>query len=201
MSLVGAGQTAQVAVMAQRAKNAWVANLAPEINPNAQLRKVRVAVVAPDARGLPAVERLPSGAYYQADNLGTVAGTGGAASAPGVYAVSHAVSLQSAFPGATGRGRFYLPHPSRAVQGNGKYLVSEGGLRCTNARLFIQALNLDAAAIGFGQVVIASGGSVPRALPPDLHAVATVRVGLRPDVIRSRSNAITEDYVDQVVVG
>jgi hypothetical protein len=201
MSLISGAQSADVAVMATRARTAWTTHLAPQVGGLAQLRKVRVAVIGPDAAGKPAVERLPSGAYYQADSLGTQAGTGGGMAAEGCYVIAHAISLQSAFPGATGRGRFYLPAPTGIVAASGQFSVAAGGTRATAARMFVQALNLDAAVIGFGQVVIASGGSVTRGLPPDLHPVAKIRVGLRPDVIRSRSNAIAEAYQEQLVTG
>ncbi len=146
------------------------------------------------ANGL--VARDASGAFVQgvtAANVGAVQDT--------TYPsqVSLAVSLTTAFDGAVGRGRFYIPGPGTKVLVRGQMEANVTTIISNAARAFINAVNAAAAPLSYGPVAVASRGSITKGLPPALRTVTGVRVGSRLDTIRSRANALDEAYVAQAI--
>ncbi len=172
---------------------AWVDEVGPVVGQEVRLTRVRAAAVGAD--GL--VRRDPAGAYIQKDN---VTRAGGTAAQTGMnFAVSLAISTVTAFPGATGRGRFYLPLPAFGSMSNGVLQVAQRDNILTRMRAFLVRVNAALTNQGHGPVVIASGGSIVKGIPPGLRPVTAVRVGLVPDTMRSRRNALAENYATLVL--
>lgn len=189
--------TVDLPTFATRCKNAWVAHVAPHVGFNALLTRVRAARV--DGQGL--VFRGADGAFNQADdNSGAPGGTQSPIGS-GVFQIAHAVSTMTVTPGAVGRGRFYLPAPTKAPGANGQITEADAATVANAMKAFINAINLDAATLGLGSVVVASAGSVKSGRPPSLYPVTGVRVGRRLDILRSRANAVPELYVSRALVG
>ncbi len=186
--VAGFTDVASLQALANACQSSYTGFAAITIGQEARLTRTRVASVGPD--GL--VRRTAAGAYSQADSLvvqgGLSQGTGRN------YAVSLAVSLQSAFPGPTGRGRLYLPLPGLGPLTNGVMQAGDQGTMLSRMRAFLNDLNDKLATAGHGPIVVASGGSVVKGLAPALHNVTTVRVGQVPDTMRSRRNALPEQY-------
>ncbi len=174
--------------IADSAQAQWVQNVAPGIGREARLTRTRVASIGAD--GL--VRKSSTGAYQQADNI--TIGIGGAPEEGKLFQVALAVSTQSDFPGAVGRGRFFLPVPNLGTLINGAMTPSIRQDTLTRMTAFVQAMNTILGGNGHGPISIASGGSIVKAIPPGMRPVTSLRVGLVPDTIRSRRNALSEAY-------
>lgn len=166
-----------------------VANLT-QIAPAAVLREVKFATVGPD------------GQYVaEAVVISTGAGAGNGSDPSGFILPQSAlaVSLTTARPGASGRGRFYLPMPtlSAAPSIGFQTNATDTANVLTNVQTMLQAVNdtpgFEAAHGTAAQVVVAStkGFNTP---------VTGVRIGRVIDTIRSRRNALSENYTTTVPV-
>jgi hypothetical protein len=142
------------------------------------------------------VARDGSGAFVQG-----VAETQQPAAADSNYPsqTSLAVSLMTAFDGAVGRGRFYIPGVGQKVLVRGQMTGNVTDVVANAAQAFINAVNAAAAPLSYGPVAVASAGSVTKGLAPALRTVTAIRVGSRLDVIRSRANALDEAYVSKPI--
>jgi hypothetical protein len=171
--------------------DAWISNIRPHVATFATLTETKASFVGPD--GL--VLREGSGAYIQHERPAASQGGSASTAASGINQVSLAVSLQSDTPGATGRGRFYMPAPGIGPDA-GTGLIEDAAAQsiATSCAQFIDTLNAGGFSTPVGDVVIASGGSVVKNIPAGLRRVTSVRVGRRLDVVRSRANAIPERY-------
>lgn len=135
-----------------------------------------------------------TGAYFLGEHNGTRPGTS-QDTGPMPLQVSLAVSLVTALNQPVGRGRFYLPTPATGG------LTTEARVMTTArrdqyvamAKGFIDAVNAVLAPIN-SEVVVASAGSVKKAIPPTLRPVTSVRVGRRVDIQRRRARDIDEEY-------
>ncbi len=182
---------AELAPFTQVMVDAWIAKIRPHVATFARLTTVKASFVGPD--GL--VLREGSGAFIQ--HIRNVSSQGGNAStaASGINQVSLAVSTQSDFPGATGRGRFYIPAPGIGPDAaSGLLPEANAQAIATACAEFIDTLNAGGFSSPVGDVAIASGGSTVKNIAPGIRRVTRVRVGRRLDVIRSRANAIPELY-------
>ncbi len=182
---------ADLAPFTQVMLDAWIAHCRPHIATFARLTACKASFTGPD--GL--VLREGSGAYIQ--HLRNASSQGGNAStaASGINQVSLAVSTQSQSPGATGRGRFFLPAPGIGPDAaTGLLPEANAQAIATDMASFVNQLNTGPPGGPVGDAAIASGGSVKKGLQPAMRRIVQVRVGRRLDVIRSRANAIPEGY-------
>jgi hypothetical protein len=162
--------------------------LAVAIHSFVTLKRVRIALMGDDGK----VVREGSGAFVQGDADVTIGGaTAGFLHAPQIALVH---TLQSGFPGPTGRGRFYLPSPAVEIEpSTGVMTALNAQAFADRARVFLNAITGDMrAAKPAIDLVVPSGGSVTRALPPQLHKVTSVQVGRALDTQRRRRNALTD---------
>ncbi len=187
----GAGPVTQagLAGLAAQARGAWD-SLKPVIGSNAILTRVRAAHIGLNGKTLLTTE----GAYQQADEVTQVAGAGVPSNTP--YQVALTVGLQSDRAGVLGRGRFYLPAPSLMPNFvTGVLSTADQGSYATRAKEFVNAMNTAAQANVSGSfVAVASGGSLLQNQAPAVSRVTSVRVGRVLDTMRSRRNALPEQY-------
>ncbi len=123
------------------------------------------------------MRRDTTGAYIQGDSPFAI--TGGDPSIPLPFQSALVVSLRSSFDGPTGRGRFYLPVPAVTVSSlDGLITDAKRTAAQTQALEFLRGCNTDLGAFSPGlKVAVISGGSVGKALPPEIHTVTKVGVG------------------------
>lgn len=177
---------ADLGVIALAAETAYTQTVRGLMPADVVLTRTRVANVqgndADDAAGR--IERNADGSYQLADEPGALAGTGtGGASMPTHVAV--AVSLVTARPGATGRGRIFLPMIADSLDGNRLLTAAAAGSVAGNVRDLVQTLN----AIAFlGPVSVVSSKGYA-------SAVTSIRCGRVPDTQRSRRHRREEGYV------
>lgn len=178
----------------------WATHFASIVTSQAVLTRARLSLI--DANGK--TERDAGGAYLHADKAGSTPGTG---TGPIPLSVSLAMSLHSDMAGAIGRGRFFLPTPTLALDSNGRFQVAAQTQRANALKAFVDALNTYAdgtgefpAGAGFvGRVCVASGGSAVSATPPALYPVTRVSVGRVPDTQRRRRGDLLEERVEVAV--
>lgn len=188
------GPTADVPTPSERstflsaALTAYTTNINPRIGAAAKLTRVRLAQVNDDGK----TARETSGQYKHTD-LEVAALTGGATTLT-PYQIALAVSLQSAMPGPTGKGRFFLPVPNLSGFDAGTGTIDDAtrDVWATGCRDFLIALNQSAGNLWTGSVAVASGGSASRGLPAAMHKVTHVGVGRAPDTMRSRRRDLSE---------
>jgi hypothetical protein len=94
------------------------------------------------------------------------------------------VTLTTARAGASGRGRFFLPHRQMALGVDGLLSVAAADLMADTCKTFVNSVN---AIASLGQVVVASGRGF-------LTPVTGLRVGRVADTMRSRRKDQIEDY-------
>jgi microcompartment protein CcmK/EutM len=140
------------------------------------------------------VDKTNAGAFVQGDaNVATIAA--------GVYnakpfQVALAISLRTARAGPGGRGRFYIPVPAGDTVGaDGLMSLAEVTGHRDRAKGFLDQVNADSVAAGFGRLVVASGGSITRGVAPALSDVTQVAVGRVFDTIQSRRSVLVEGHV------
>jgi hypothetical protein len=170
----------------------WAAHIGGQSSVKVALTEVKTSFVKAD--GL--VARDASGAFVQGV---TATDVGAVQDSTYPSQVALAVSLSTAFDGAVGRGRFYLPGPGTKVLVRGQMTANVVAGITSAARAFINAVNAAAAPLSYGPVAIASAGSVTKGLAPALRTVTAVRVGSRLDVIRSRANDLDEAYISEPI--
>jgi hypothetical protein len=183
----GGGTPASFEALAQAMIPPWATRMPEFLSSQTQLTEVKASFVGADGK----VVRSADGAFVQ--GVAPSAAQGGQlAKLPSQ--VSLAVTLDSAFKGAVGRGRFYLPGVVEQQLVRGQMSNARTSTIADAMKLFVQDVAAAAAAQGVGPVVIASGGSLSSSQPPALRPVVSIRVGSRLDVIRSRANALDEAY-------
>lgn len=192
-SLVSAN-TSTLVTLANTLRTSWASGIGSIIGPHATLTKIRVARVGSDGHVL----RDASGAYVQGDSTGAaVSGAGTLVSPPQVACV---VTLHSTVPGITGRGRIYLPAPQYGTLGtDGRMGTTAQGQIAANIAGILNAWNTNMSAYSTGsRLVVASGGSVKRALAPSLNYVTRISVGRVLDTQRRRRRNLSEEraYTD-----
>lgn len=149
-----------------------------------KVTNIRIAMLGTDGRVL----RDPDGAYLQADSASAVR-TGLTARVP--FQTALVVSLHTPFAGPTGRGRIYVPVPYVPIQDNGQFGAADLSVVADAAKTWIDALN--GAHGGYNlSTVVASQGSVVKALAPAFHHHTTLSIGDVPDTQRRRRNALDE---------
>lgn len=154
------------------------------------LTRIRVAYVD----NLGKTPRDVTGAYAQGDHPVTLQGNVTGLTRP--LQVSLAVSLRTQASGPTGRGRFYLPVPVGGLNPlNGLLDSAEQQGHLSRAVAFMTAIEGVLTPRGIGALVVASGGSVTKAIAPALRPIVQVAVGRRFDIQRRRGNDQEEEYV------
>jgi hypothetical protein len=171
---------------AHRMMSLWGAEIAQYLGSSVQLTRTRVALVGPNGH----VDRDANGGYRQVDDNTLVPGT---FTNPTVYPTQAAlvISLQSARAGASGKGRLFMPAPGRPLDPD--YRLDAGycqRIAASWARVVANAQSTDTTTdtATLGAVVVASPTSGV------LSDVTSVRVGRVIDTMRSRRNALLEDY-------
>jgi hypothetical protein len=125
-----------------------------------------------------------AGAYQQLDNNDAFQGAGGPARSLPASACLVA-SLMTARAGSTGRGRVFLPFPGFEVSSSDKLLGQAQAILVADAvKATVNGLN---AVPGTGRVSVVSSRGYA-------SPVTSIRVGRRPDVLRSRSKGQLERY-------
>lgn len=143
------------------------------------LTKVRVAAV--DALGH--VETRDDGSYLQGDWTGDLPGA--MAKQPVPLQTALCVSLSTARPGPTGKGRFFLPWPALSLDADDKRIPIVQAQSALD-----QAVQLVRGAgdiLGEDPVVVSSKGYV--------STVTGLKVGRVPDTMRSRREDLVESYL------
>lgn len=160
-------------------KEVYSTNIAPIMMTDRILTLVKVSRVGADGH----VEKRADGSYIQGEWQGTSYGAGTTVGLPLQTAL--VVSLETARAGATGRGRFFLPFPAKAIDQWNKRLSPEDAADvAARAKAFLNGL---AQVTTYGPVVASSKGY--------LTPVTGVRVGRVPDTMRSRREDLPEGYV------
>jgi hypothetical protein len=183
----GGGTPASFEALAQAMVPPWASRMPSIVSSRVALTEVKASFVGDD--GL--VFRDADGGFVQGVAPANTRGT----QTP-VYPsqVSLAVTLDTAFKGAVGRGRYYVPGIGQQVLTKGVLTDAASAGIAGQMANFVRDVNAAAVAEGVGPVVIASGGSVVKSQAPALRPVTGIRVGSRLDVIRSRANALDERY-------
>lgn len=164
---------------AQTMSDIWVATVADTQTAPIVLTECIYAVVGADGK----VQRFPDGAFVQGK---VEVSHKGANTAQGHMPLQTAlvVSLGSARPGATGRGRFFLPLQDPAQIAD-DFRVTDAFTRLVASRA--SALVSQVNAMGSRVVVNSSKGYA--------SPVVNVRVGRAPDTMRSRREKVAESYI------
>lgn len=154
------------------------------------LREARVARVDPAGKW----ERYADGAYKVGRWLGNLPATG-----PGVVRfplqAALCISLGTARPGATGRGRFFVPWQGVALSERFTLSTDSQNSWATGAKDFLHAVTAAA-----GSVVVMSRANPLKGRPDGYTSTVTnVRVGAVVDTMRSRRNAQIESYMQQAI--
>lgn len=170
---------AQIDGIANGARTCWQTALAPQFDPSIVLTESRVAVVLATGK----VKKRADFTFLQGINLVPVVGSKALAVVmpPQIALV---VSLTTARPGKTGRGRFFLPFPAYGLNPADRRLDASAATSVMDAAAaFINAANLLTA----GPVVVASSKGY-------LSDVIGLRVGRAADTLRSRRRDVLEGY-------
>lgn len=166
-------------------RSAYALRIAGAMMPHVILTECRYAMTGADGKVL----RFPDGAYRQGINRVPLEG-GSRNEGHMPLQSALVVSLGSSRPGATGRGRFYLPlQDPGLIQAD--YRVTAGYVTplLNQVAAFVGLIN----AIGSPMVVNSSKGYNSN--------VTTVRIGLAPDTMRSRRESVAESYLVAPVAG
>lgn len=183
---------AQLVTLAGQFRAAYSSStLAAAMGNHAALTDVRIAKVAATGK---VARSVVDGSYEQGDSAPAAPVVGGSTADRHPPQVAVVVSLATATPGATGRGRFYLPGPAVTIGTDGLMSQSTATTLAGYAKTFIDTLNSAATTAGIGRCVVASGGSVLQGISPGLRPVTRVRVGRAADTMRSRRSALLESY-------
>ena len=164
---------------ATAAKAAYAGSIAQQMMKHVVLTETRYALTGADGKVL----HFADGAFQQGIDHTSIEG---AVQDGGHMPLQSAlvVSLGTARPGATGRGRFYLPLQNPAMIDAGYRVQSNyATLVLASAVSLLHDIN----AIGSPVVINSSKGYN--------SVVTTLRVGLAPDTMRSRRESLAESYL------
>lgn len=165
--------------LATQLRTLYTTHVAPMMPNDVILTRVRAATVNEAGH----VYKAPDGSYVQQDDTTQVIGSGAARQMPSSSALC--VSLVTARGGASGKGRFFLPAPA--------FDINAGDKRYTAPNMQTVAQNVEALVVGIN--AIAGVGKVSVESTKALSSpVIRIRVGRRPDVLRSRSRSVPESY-------
>lgn len=165
-------------LIAEDYANAYGTNYQASMPSDVILTQVKHSLV----NGAGHVELRPDGSYAQGVWNGSKAGVNAPQQVPLQQALC--VSLMTHRSGATGRGRFYLPWPTQMIEAATKrWPAATAAGYAALARDFLSDL-ADIATFA-PQVVSSKGYMTP---------VTGVRVGRKPDTMRSRSEDVPEEY-------
>ena len=164
---------------ATAAKAAYAGSIAQQMMKHVVLTETRYALTGADGKVL----HFADGAFQQGIDHTSIEG---AVQDGGHMPLQSAlvVSLGTARPGATGRGRFYLPLQNPAMIDAGYRVQSNYATLVLAAAV---SLLHDINAIGSPVVINSSKGYN--------STVTTLRVGLAPDTMRSRRESLAESYL------
>lgn len=170
---------------AETLRTVWATHLKPIMQGDCSLTRVEVVTIQPDG----SYNRRDDGSYERGLWNGVDTPSNGSNYLP--LQCSLVVSLTSARAGATGRGRFFLPHPvatpdpgdKRLSVANTQAVVTavKGFLDATRAAMAGGPTDLDLA------IVSSKGYATP---------VTGFRIGRRTDILRSRAADVLEGYVE-----
>lgn len=171
----------QIDAMATGMRTCYTSSLTPRFSSDVILTECRFASVNGSGR----VKLRADGSYIQGINVAPSAGPQAPTAMPLQTALC--VSLVTARPGASGKGRFFLPWPALGLDPATKTLNdSQATIMLDAARDFVVAVNLLTA----GKVSVVSTKNY-------LSEVIGVRVGKVPDTMRSRRERVPEGYVSR----
>ncbi len=165
------------------ARTVWMNTLQGVLPPTAITTRVRLSehltggLVAQDGEGT----------YKQADSVGD--GPGGGSGGPTMpLQTALVVSLVTGRAGPTGKGRFFLPWPSKGLDPTFVLSETDRDLLQSVAASFVRGIgSLASPATAGDDVVVASSKGY-------LSPVTGVRVGRVPDTMRSRRNQLLEAF-------
>jgi hypothetical protein len=173
-------------VVAQSMAEAWLSKYQNLTSPQARLTRCRVAQVGVD--GL--VTKSEDGQYNQADAAVNYPGSGSGPSLP--FQTALCISLMTARPGPTGRGRFYLAAPALTLGLDGRLTTAQQDAFATKSAEFILAVDAAWASSSEGA---SPGGNVVVASSKGYASVVTgIRVGRVPDTQTRRRGDLLEEY-------
>jgi hypothetical protein len=174
--------------IAASCRTAW-SSLASSINNNVRLTRTRVVSIGPDGK----YNRDASGAYVLGDDTTEAAG-GGTTIQPPQLAL--AVTLTTDRTDALGKGRFYLPSPVIGTLASDlRMTATASNAVLANVKAYLAGVRGAFPATATTGVVVASGGSLAKAVPPQNRLVTGVRIGRVVDTMRSRRADLQESYV------
>lgn len=172
---------AQIDALAQGMRTCYVSTLAPRMPSDVILTECRFANV----NGLGRVKLRADGSYVQGINTVPQPGLDNPVAIPLQTALC--VSLVTARPGPSGKGRFFLPWPSQFLNIGTKTLdANQATVMLDACRDFLVAVN----GLTPGDVSVASTKGY-------LSTVIGLRVGRVPDTMRSRRERVPEGYVQR----
>jgi hypothetical protein len=146
-----------------------------------------------------AVAKRADGSYDQADHLELHSG-GRALEARWPLQTALCVSLDTARAGASGKGRFFLPMPLFNLTAGFTINVNDAQTIATAVNNMFRTWDTateGSPSVLLGTPVVASAGGTKNPGPGHLSTVTGIRVGLVPDTMRSRRNALAEGYIKQ----
>lgn len=130
----------------------------------------------------------------RAESVVSFVGTGAGNAPP--PRVSIVISLVTALPTRSGRGRLYLPAPALAqMDANGALLGAAQTLLSTNFAAFVTAMHAIAPIVVYHGITVIGG---PNPVPSGTE-VTSVKVGSVLGTQRRRTNKQTNNYVSHVV--
>lgn len=166
-------------VRATALKQAYQDYLTPQFPPYVVLTQALYAVTGPDGKVL----RFPDGAYQQGKVPADIVGAASGGQALPLQ-TALVVSFNTARPGATGKGRAFLPwQQATSIKGDFRIDANTAGDVASQWAQLVKVLN----ALGPACSVVSSKGY---ATP-----ITSVRVGRVPDTMRSRRSKLIEGYV------
>lgn len=147
------------------------------------------------------VLRRADGTYDQADATEPLPGAGAQSFMPLQTALC--VTLDTIRPGASGKGRFFLPWPALTLNGAFSLSVQDGQRVADVTRnflaRFLEVGEGNPQNVLLGSPVVVSAGPDGGSGAGAVSTVTGIRVGLVPDTMRSRRNALTESYITRTV--
>lgn len=180
--------------LANAVKQSWATFQAGSMLAPVRLDAVRLAEIGTEGRVL----RSLSGAYRQWDSNTAPTRSGLNRVLP--YQIAWVQTLQSAFPGRNGRGRFYVPQPVGVVGNDGKVAAADTGLQADRTRTLIDAINADLALADPAMYLcVASQGSALYSVPPGNHRIEIVECGDVLDTQRRRRSQLEEVRAERAV--
>lgn len=166
-----------VAGLAEACKTAFVNNVGARLATDVSLTRTRVALMSDGTH----VNQTAEGAYEQQDSIVTFTGGGVPKKMPLQSAL--VATLLTGRAGPTGKGRIFLPWPDLDLVVTDRLLHPLDSQEiATKVKTMLTSLN---ALTGLGTAVVASSKGY-------LSPITGVKVGRRPDVLRSRARSQRE---------